>query len=99
MDSIELSSGQCYPPFVQLRPGARFSKVPKLFGRISDRIILFVYSKRRHLEARNFALILLYIPFTTYEKTSFAELAGGSFAKGFSGPKCFGTFEKQASGS
>ena len=53
--------------------GACFSKVPKLFGRISGAIILFVSSKRRRLEARNFAVILIFIPFTTYEKTSFTE--------------------------
>ena len=54
-------------------PGARFSKVPNLFGGISGDIILFVSSKRRRLEARNFAVILIFIPFTTYEKTSFTE--------------------------
>ena len=54
-------------------PGVRFSKVPKLFGRISSDIVLFVSSKRRRLEARNFAVILIFIPFTTYEKTSFTE--------------------------
>ena len=53
--------------------GVRFSKVPKLFGRISGDTILFVSSKRRRLEARNFAVILIFIPFTTYEKTSFTE--------------------------
>ena len=52
-------------------PGARLSKVPKLFGRISGDIILFVSSKRRCLKARNFAVILIFIPFTAYEKTSF----------------------------
>jgi len=57
------------------RSGARFSKVPKLFGRISGYIILFVSSERRRLEARNFAFILIFIPFTTYEKTGFPELA------------------------
>ena len=40
-------------------PGACFSKVPKLFGRISCDIILFVSSKRRRLEARNFAFIII----------------------------------------
>ena len=69
------------------RPGARFSKVPKLFGRISGYIILFVSSKRKRLEARNFVFILIFIPFTTYEKTGFTELAGRSFTNGFSGPK------------
>ena len=52
---------------------ARFSKVPKLFGRISGGLILFVPSKRRRLEARNFAVIFIFIPFTTYEKTSLTE--------------------------
>ena len=46
--------------------GACFSKVPKLFGRISGDIILFVSSKRRRFEARNFAVIFIFIPFTTY---------------------------------
>ena len=46
---------------------ACFSKVPKLFGRISGDIILFLSSKRRRLEARNFAvIIIIFIPFTTY---------------------------------
>ena len=65
-----------------------------LFGHISGRIILFVCSKRRRLEARNFAVILIYIPFTTYEKNSFTELAGRSFTNGFSGPKCFRDFRE-----
>ena len=41
----------------RLGPGARFSKVPKLFGRISSDIVLVVSSKQRHIEARNFAVI------------------------------------------
>ena len=66
---------------------------PKLFGHISGDIILFVSSKRRGLEARNFAVILNLIPFTTYEKTSFAEWVGSEFYEWL-----FGTFEKQATG-
>ena len=54
-------------------PGACFSKVPKLFGRISGDIILFVSSKRGRLEARNFAVIFIFIPSTTCEKISFTE--------------------------
>ena len=68
-------------------PRACCSKVPKLFGRISGDIILFVSSTRRRLEARNFAVIFIFIPFTTYEKTSFTEYAGRSFTTGFSGQK------------
>ena len=52
---------------------ACFSKVPKLFERISGDIILFVSSKLRRLEARNFAVIFIFVPFTTYKKTSFTE--------------------------
>jgi len=58
---------------IELRPGACFSKVPKFFGRISGDIIIFVSSKRSRLKARNFAVIFIFIPFTTYEKTSFTE--------------------------
>ena len=54
-------------------PGARFSKVPKLFGRISGGLVLFVSLKQRHLETRNVAVIFIIIPFTTYEKTSLTE--------------------------
>ena len=56
-----------------MRSGARFLKAPKLFWHISGDIILFVSSKRRRLKARNFAVILIFIPFTTYEKTSLTE--------------------------
>ena len=66
-------------------PGARFSKVPKLLGRISGDIS----SKGRRLEARNFAVILIFILFTTYEKTSFTEWADRGFTNGFSGSKSF----------
>ena len=62
-----------FETFEKRAPGACFSKVPKLFGRISGDITLFVSSKRRRLEARNFALIFIFIPFTTCEKISFTE--------------------------
>ena len=45
--------------------GTCFSKVSKLLGRTSGDIIPFVSSKRRRLEARNFAVIFIFIPFTT----------------------------------
>ena len=79
-------------------PGARFSKVPTLFGHVSGDIILFVSSKRRRLEARNFAVTLIFIPFTTYEKTSFTESAGRSSRNGFSGPNGFRDFRETAPG-
>ena len=55
-------------------------------------IILFVSSKRRSPVTRNFAVILTFTPFTTYEKTSLAEWAGRSFTNGFSGPWSFRVF-------
>jgi len=54
-------------------PGTRFSKVPKLFGRISGDIIPFVSSKRRHSEAQNFTVILIFYSFTTYDNASVTE--------------------------
>ena len=54
-------------------PGAPFSKVPKLFGHISGDIIPNKSSKWLRLEARNLAVILIFIPFTTYQKTSQTE--------------------------
>ena len=62
-DCVLPSTGTAWPP------AARFSNVPKLFGRISGDIVLFVSSKRRRLKARNFAVILIFLPFATYEKT------------------------------
>ena len=59
---------------------------------LSGDIILFVSSRRSRLAARNFVVILIFIPFTTYEKTSFTELAGRSFMNGFSGPESFRNF-------
>ena len=52
--------------------GTRFSKVPKLFGRISGDILAFVSSKRQ-LEAQNFTVILIFHPFTTYHKANVTE--------------------------
>ena len=67
-------------------------RVPKLFERISSDII--VSSKGWRLGARNCAVILVFIPFTTYEKNSFLELAGLSFTNGFSVPKTFRDFRE-----
>ena len=74
--------------------GACFSKVPKLFGSISGDIILFVSSKRRRLEARNFAVIFIFIPFTTYEKNQLYRIRRSEFRL----RKVFGTFGKRAPG-
>ena len=65
-----LRARKVFGTFDKRAPGACFSKVPKLFGPISGDIIFFVSSKRRRLEARNFTVTFIFIPFTTYEKTS-----------------------------
>ena len=46
--------------FEKQATGTRSSKFPKLSGRISGDIFLFVSSKRRRLEARNFAVIFIF---------------------------------------
>ena len=71
------------------------SKTPETF-RAHFGFLNFVLSpKRSRLEPRNFAVILIFILSTTYEKTSFTEEASRSF---FRAQKFFGTIEKRASG-
>ena len=53
--------------YSHVAPVSRFSKVPKVCRRISGDIILFVSSERRHLGTRDFAVIFIFIPFTTYD--------------------------------
>ena len=84
---------------LNIKPGACFSKVPKLFGRIPGDIILFVSSKRRRLEARNFAVIFTFIPFTSYEKTSFTNRQVVDLRVAFRVREVLGTFEKRAPGT
>ena len=76
-----------------VRAGTRSLKVLKLIGRVSGDIILFVSSKQRRLEARNFAVFFSCFPFTTYETPSFVELEVRSFTNGFLGPNGFRTFK------
>ena len=61
---VNLRKIQAWDPFLES---------PETFRAYSGDIIFFVSSKRRRLEARNFALTCIFIPFTTYEKTSFTE--------------------------
>ena len=78
------------------KPGTRFSKVPKLFGRVSGEIILFVSSKRTEGVSRHKTLQCVSVVFHLqyHEKTSPAELAVRSFTNGFSGPKSFRNFRE-----
>ena len=93
-DTKRIMSPESSGTFEKRTLGACFSNVPKLFGRICGDIILFVSSKQRCLEARNFAVIFIFIRFTTYEKTSFTEQAGRSFTIDFSGPKSYRDFRE-----
>ena len=76
--------------------GTRFSKVPKLFGRISGDIILFVSSKRRRLEARNFVVILYLFPLQHMKRPASKNKRVGVLRTAFRARKIFGTFEKWA---
>ena len=68
-----------------------------LFGRISGDT-LFVSSKRTRLEARNFAVIFIFIPFTTCEKISLQNKQVVILRMAFRARKVLGTFEKRAPG-
>ena len=72
----------------QLRAGTRFSKVPKPFARISGDIIHFVSSKRKRLEARNFAVILILFPLQHMKRSAF-RISGSEFYEWLFGPEKF----------
>ena len=60
----------------------------------SGDIILFASWKRKRSKTRNFAVILIFLPFTSCGKTSFTEQAGQSFTEGFWDPKSFRDFRE-----
>ena len=79
----------------RLKFWARFSKVPRLFGRISGDIILFVSSKRRRLEARNFSYFNFYSLYNIstdqlyrLSRSEFHEWLFGTLEKRAPGPSC-----------
>ena len=80
------------------RPGACFSKVPKLFGRILGDIILFVSSKRRRLEARNFPVIFIFIPLQHMKRPALQNKQVVILRMAFRARKVLGTFDKRALG-
>ena len=61
---------------------------------ISGDIILFVSWKQRRSKTRNFAVILIFLPITSCEMSSFTEQAGRSFTDGFSDQKNFRDFRE-----
>ena len=71
----------------RLCPGARFSKVPKLFGSVSGATIPFISSQRRGSKPSNFAILLVFLILKTCQKVSFSKQADCSLTTSFSGPK------------
>ena len=53
--------------------GARLSKVSKVFGSMSRDIILSIFSKRRRLQAWNFAVILILFPLQHVKRSAIQE--------------------------
>jgi len=68
--------------FVTSRSGVRFSKVPKLFGRNSGHMILFVSAKRRQLFQSLF-------PYNIPKDQILQNKRVGVLESGFSGPESF----------
>ena len=58
---------------------ACFSKVPKLVGRISGDLILFVSLKRKRLGARNFAVMLIFIPASQNKRVGVSRMSFRDF--------------------
>ena len=88
LDKIIASAGNF--PHERDIPGA----VSRKSRNFSGDIILFASWKRKRSKTRNFAVILIFLPFTSCGKTSFTEQAGRSFTEGFSDPKTFRDFRE-----
>ena len=78
------------------KSGARFSKVPKVFGCSSSDIILSVSSKQRRHEARNFAVIWILFPLQHMKRPASQNKRVGVLWMAFRARKAFGTFQKRA---
>ena len=76
-------------------PGTRFSKVLKLFERISDDTILFVSSRRMRLEAQLFQFLFF---LQHMKRPVLQSKRDGVLRMAFRVRKVFGTIEKRAPG-
>ena len=76
----------------QCGPGARFSKVPKLYGIFLGVTIPFVSQERRGFESSNYTLLFLFVTLKACQKIGVPKQAVGSFTNGFPGPKSFRDF-------
>ena len=77
-----------------VKPGARFSKVPKLYGPLSGVTIPFVFQERRGFESSNSTDVFLLVSLKTYLKIGFPKQAVSNFTNVFSGPKSFRDFRE-----
>ena len=68
-------------------PGACFSKVPKLFGPISEATNPFISSQRRGSKPWTVAILLVFLTLKICSKISFSRQADGSLTTGFPDPK------------
>ena len=71
-----------------LYSGARFSKVPKLYGPLSGVIITFVFQERRGFKSSNSTVVFLFV---ALKKDWFFKTSGWQFHKWL-----LGTFQKRA---
>ena len=66
-------------------PGARFSKVPKLYAPFSGVTIPSVSQERREIKSSNFTVSLLFVTLKTCFRIGVPERGVGRFANGLSG--------------
>ena len=93
--SQQITLSRAYTPrTATLRPEARFSKVPKLYGPFSDVTIPFGNQERRAFNSSNFTVNFLFVTLKTCQKIGFPKQAVGNFTDGFSGPKRFRDFRE-----
>ena len=79
---------------VDFGTGARFSKVPKLYGPFLGVTIPFVSQERRGFKSSNLTVIWIFVTLKTCQKDGFPKRAVASFTNGFSGPKSFRDFRE-----
>ena len=75
-----------------------FLESPETFGRISGDIILFVSSKRRRLEPRNFAVIFILFRLQHIKRPALQNKQVVVLRMAFRARKVLGTFEKRPPG-
>ena len=81
---------------VRSRPGARFSKVPKLYGPFSGVTIPFVSQERKVLESSHFTVIFLFVTLKTFKRSAFQNKRLAISLMAFPARNVFGNFEKRA---